>query len=76
DIASTFDPLGNAIHTALSINFTGEDVLITGAVPIGLMAVKIARFWGARRIEIPEINEYRLQLARDYGATVAFKVAA
>ncbi|APD50141.1 L-threonine 3-dehydrogenase [Francisella hispaniensis] len=75
DIASTFDPMGNAIHTALSFNLTGEDVLITGAGPIGLMAVKIARFCGARRIVITDINEYRLQMARDFGATVALNVA-
>ena len=79
DIASTFDPLGNAIHTALSFNLTGEDILITGAGPIGLMAVKIARFCGARRIVITvvitDINEYRLQMAKGFGATVALNVA-
>ncbi|QIV95813.1 L-threonine 3-dehydrogenase [Allofrancisella inopinata] len=74
DIASIFDPLGNAVHTALSFNLTGEDVLITGAGPIGLMAVKIARFCGARRIVVTDINEYRLKKAKDFGATFAFNV--
>ncbi|MDE4972275.1 zinc-binding dehydrogenase, partial [Francisella tularensis] len=67
--------MGNAIHTALSFILTGEDVLITGAGPIGLMDVKIARFCGARRIVITDINDYRLQMASDFGATVALNVA-
>lgn len=74
DIASTFDPLGNAIHTALFLNLIGE-VLITGAGPIGLMDVKIARFCGARRIVITDINEYRLQMAKDFSTTAALNVA-
>lgn len=75
EIASIFDPLGNAVHTALSFNLTGEDILITGAGPIGLMAVKIARFCGARRIVITDVNEYRLKKAEEFGATVALNVA-
>jgi threonine 3-dehydrogenase len=75
EIASIFDPLGNAVHTALSFNLTGEDVLITGAGPIGLMAIKIARFCGARRIVITDVNEYRLKKAEEFGATVALNVA-
>lgn len=74
DIASTFDPLGNAIHTALFLNLIGE-VLITGTGPIGLMDVKIARFCGARRIVITDINEYRIQMAKDFSTTVALNVA-
>ncbi|MDE5000900.1 zinc-binding dehydrogenase, partial [Francisella tularensis] len=74
-IASTFDPMGNAIHTALYLNLTGEDVLINGAGTIGLMADKIARFCGARRIVNTDINEYRLQMAREFGANVALNVA-
>ncbi|AJC48773.1 L-threonine 3-dehydrogenase [Allofrancisella guangzhouensis] len=76
DIASIFDPLGNAVHTALSFNLTGEDILITGAGPIGLMAVKIARFCGARRIVVTDINEYRLKKAKDLGATFVFNAGA
>lgn len=75
EIASIFDPLGNAIHTALSFNLTGEDVLITGAGPIGLMAIKIARFCGARRIVVTDVNEYRLAKAKEFGATYALNVA-
>ncbi|ASG68478.1 L-threonine 3-dehydrogenase [Francisella halioticida] len=75
EVASIFDPLGNAVHTALSFNLTGEDVLITGAGPIGLMAIKIARFCGARRIVITDVNEYRLKKAEEFGATVALNVA-
>lgn len=75
EVASIFDPLGNAVHTALSFNLTGEDVLITGAGPIGLMAVKIARFSGARRIVVTDVNEYRLKKAKDFGATFTLNVA-
>lgn len=75
DIASIFDPLGNAVHTALSFNLTGEDVLITGAGPIGLMAIKIARFCGARRIVVTDINEDRLKKATFLGATLTLNVA-
>ncbi len=75
DIASILDPLGNATHTALSFDLVGEDVLITGAGPIGLMAVAIARHVGARHVVITDVNEYRLELARKMGASVAHKVA-
>jgi threonine 3-dehydrogenase len=71
DLASFLDPLGNATHTALSFNLMGEDVLITGAGPIGIMAAAIAKHAGARFIVITDINEYRLALARKMGATVA-----
>lgn len=74
DMASILDPLGNATHTALSFDLVGEDVLITGAGPIGIMAVAIARFAGARHIVITDVNEYRLELARKMGATVALNV--
>tara|TARA_R110002049_G_scaffold78774_6_gene200536 strand:+ start:5123 stop:6148 length:1026 start_codon:yes stop_codon:yes gene_type:complete len=74
DLAAILDPLGNATHTALSFDLVGEDVLITGAGPIGVMAVAIARFSGARHIVITDINEYRLELARKMGATVALNV--
>jgi len=74
DIASILDPLGNATHTALSFDLVGEDVLITGAGPIGIMAVAIARYAGARHIVITDINDYRLELARKMGATVALNV--
>lgn len=71
EIAAFLDPLGNATHTALSFDLVGEDVLITGAGPIGIMAVAIARHAGARHIVITDINEYRLDLARKMGATLA-----
>lgn len=71
DIAAFLDPLGNAAHTALSFDLVGEDVLITGAGPIGLMAVAIARHVGARHVVITDVNEYRLELARKMGATLA-----
>jgi threonine 3-dehydrogenase len=74
DMASILDPLGNATHTALSFDLVGEDVLITGAGPIGIMAVAIARYAGARHIVITDINDYRLELARKMGATVALNV--
>jgi threonine 3-dehydrogenase len=74
DIASILDPLGNATHTALSFDLVGEDVLITGAGPIGIMAVAIARYAGARHIVITDITDYRLELARKMGATVALNV--
>lgn len=69
DLASIFDPFGNAVHTALSFNMVGEDVLITGAGPIGIMAVAIARHVGARHVVITDVNEYRLGLAEKMGAT-------
>jgi threonine 3-dehydrogenase len=74
EMASILDPLGNATHTALSFDLVGEDVLITGAGPIGIMAVAIARYAGARHIVITDINDYRLELARKIGATVALNV--
>jgi len=74
EIASILDPFGNATHTALSFNMVGEDVLITGAGPIGVMAVAIARFVGARHVVITDVNPYRLSLARKMGATVALDV--
>lgn len=75
EIASFFDPLGNAVHTALSFDLVGEDVLITGAGPIGLMASAIARHVGARHIVVTDVNEYRLSLARKMGASRAVNVA-
>jgi threonine 3-dehydrogenase len=74
DVASFLDPLGNATHTALSFDMVGEDVLITGAGPIGCMAVAIARHVGARHVVITDVNEYRLDLARKLGATRAVDV--
>ena len=74
EIASILDPLGNATHAALSFNMVGEDVLITGAGPIGIMAVAIARFIGARHVVITDVNDYRLDLARSMGATRALNV--
>jgi len=70
DVASFLDPLGNAAHTALSFDLVGEDVLITGAGPIGCMAVAIARHCGARHVVITDINDYRLELARKMGASL------
>ncbi len=74
DLGAILDPLGNATHTALSFDLVGEDVLITGAGPIGIMACRIARFVGARHIVITDVNEYRLALARRMGASVALDV--
>ncbi|MBL8514511.1 MAG: L-threonine 3-dehydrogenase [Betaproteobacteria bacterium] len=74
DLASIFDPYGNATHTALSFNLVGEDVLITGAGPIGIMAVAIARHVGARHIVTTDVNDYRLGLALKMGATRAVNV--
>jgi threonine 3-dehydrogenase len=71
DVAAIFDPYGNAAHTALSFDLVGEDVLITGAGPIGIMAVAIAKHVGARHVVITDVNEYRLGLARKMGATLA-----
>ena len=71
ELAAIFDPFGNATHTALSFNLVGEDVLITGAGPIGIMAAAIARHVGARHVVITDINEYRLALARRMGVTRA-----
>jgi len=74
EMASIFDPYGNATHTALSFDLVGEDVLITGAGPIGIMAVAIARHVGARHIVITDVNDYRLSLAKQMGATAAVNV--
>lgn len=75
DLAAIFDPYGNATHTALSFNLVGEDVLITGAGPIGIMAVAIARHVGARHVVITDVNDYRLGLASTMGATRTVNVA-
>lgn len=74
DQAAILDPLGNATHCALAFNVVGEDVLITGAGPIGIMAVAILRHIGARHIVITDVNEYRLDLARKMGASHAVNV--
>ncbi len=68
DVAAILDPLGNAVHTALHFDLVGEDVLITGAGPIGMMAVVVARHVGARLIVVTDVNDYRLELAKDLGA--------
>ena len=75
ELAAIFDPLGNAVHTALSFPVVGEDVLITGAGPIGLMSAAIARFVGARFIVMTDINEYRLNLARSMGVDAAINIS-
>ena len=74
EIAAFFDPFGNAAHTALSYEMVGEDVLITGAGPIGIMAVAICSFVGARNIVITDMNDFRLELARKMGATKTINV--
>lgn len=74
EVASIFDPLGNAVHTALSFELLGEDVLITGAGPIGIMSIPVAKHAGARHVVITDVNEYRLELARKMGATIALNV--
>ncbi|MBN1675925.1 MAG: L-threonine 3-dehydrogenase [Kiritimatiellae bacterium] len=71
DVLACFDPLGNATHTALSFDLLGEDVLITGAGPIGLMAAAIVRHAGARHVVVTDVNPYRLELAGRMGATLA-----
>ena len=71
---SILDPLGNATHTALSFDLVGEDVLITGAGPLGIMATAIARYAGARHVVITDVNDYRLELARQMGASMALNV--
>jgi len=72
---SCFDPLGNAVHTALSFDLIGEDVLITGAGPIGCMAIAVAKHAGARKVVITDINDGRLELARKLGPTRAINTA-
>jgi threonine 3-dehydrogenase len=74
DQASILDPFGNATHCALAFDLVGEDVLITGAGPIGIMAVAICRFIGARHVVITDVNDHRLELARKMGATRAVNV--
>jgi len=75
EIAAFLDPFGNAVHTALSYEMVGEDVLITGAGPIGIMAVAVCKFVGARNVVITDVNDYRLELARKLGATKAINVS-
>ena len=74
EVLSSFDPLGNATHTALSFDVLGEDVLITGAGPIGIMAAAIARHCSARHVVVTDVNPYRLELAAKMGATLALDV--
>ena len=74
DVAAIFDPFGNAVHTALLFRVIGEDVLITGAGPIGLMAAAVVRHAGARHVVITDVNPYRLELARTMGVTLAIDV--
>jgi len=74
DVLSCFDPLGNAAHTALSFDLVGEDVLITGAGPIGSMAAAIAKHAGARYVVVTDINPYRLELAKKMGATMTLDI--
>jgi threonine 3-dehydrogenase len=71
EVAAIFDPFGNAVHTALSFPVLGEDVLITGAGPIGIMAIPVVRHAGARHVVVTDMNPFRLDLARKMGATVA-----
>ena len=74
DVASIFDPFGNAVHSALSFPVLGEDILITGAGPIGAMCVAIVRHAGARHVVITDVNPYRLEVAKKMGATLAVDV--
>jgi threonine 3-dehydrogenase len=74
DVAAIFDPFGNAVHTALSFPVLGEDVLITGAGPIGVMAAAVVRHAGARYVVITDVNPYRLELARKMGVTLALDI--
>ncbi|WP_309050674.1 L-threonine 3-dehydrogenase [Streptomyces sp.] len=75
DVAAIFDPFGNAVHTALSFPLVGEDVLVTGAGPIGIMAAAVAKHAGARNVVITDVSEERLDLARKTGVTLALNVA-
>jgi threonine 3-dehydrogenase len=75
DVAAIFDPFGNGVHTALSFDVLGEDVLITGAGPIGIMAAAVVKHAGARFVVITDVNEYRLDLARKLGVTLAVNVS-
>lgn len=74
DVAAIFDPFGNAVHTALSFPVLGEDVLITGAGPIGIMAAAVVKHAGARFVVVTDMNPYRLELAKKMGATVALNI--
>jgi len=74
DVAAIFDPFGNAVHTALSFPLLGEDVLVTGAGPIGIMGAAVAKHAGARYVVITDSNEYRLDLARKMGVTRALNI--
>lgn len=74
EILSAFDPFGNAVHTALSFDLVGEDVLITGAGPIGIMATKVAKHAGARHVVVSDVNPYRLDLAKKMGASLTVDV--
>jgi threonine 3-dehydrogenase len=71
EVAAIFDPFGNAVHTALSFPVLGEDVLITGAGPIGMMAIPVLKFAGARHVVVTDLSSFRLELARKMGATLA-----
>jgi len=75
DVQSIFDPFGNAVHTALQFNVLGEDVLVTGAGPIGIMAAAVAKHAGARYVVITDVNPFRLELARKMGVTLAVDVS-
>lgn len=75
DLASIFDPFGNAVHTALAFDLVGEDVLITGAGPIGCMAAAVAKHVGARHVVVTDVNPYRLSLAKQMGATATCNVS-
>lgn len=75
EVLSCFDPFGNAVHTALSFDLLGEDVLITGAGPIGIMATAVAKHAGARHIVVTDLNEYRLDLAKKMGASMTVNVS-
>lgn len=74
EIAAIFDPFGNAVHTALSFDLVGEDVLVSGAGPIGIMAAAVCRHVGARHVVITDVNDYRLDLAKKMGVTRAVNV--
>ena len=74
DVAAIFDPFGNAVHTALSFPVLGEDVLVTGAGPIGIMAVAVAKHAGARFVVVTDVNDYRLNLAKQMGADLTVNV--
>jgi len=75
EVAAILDPFGNAVHSALSFDLVGEDVLITGAGPIGILAAAVCRFVGARHVVVTDVNDYRLELARRMGASLAINVA-